>query len=206
MAVPDATLRAWVTGRSLARGVPAPVADRGGWRVDTGMPDEACRWIFAAACPGLSELAETIAEPGRLLKWCGTADAVALPARWRVEGGTWFMRSDTPPPEPHLPAGYRIDLIEERARVQVTIRTLSGDRAANGYAAETPDAFIYDRIVTEADHRRKGLGRAVMAALGATRRDRAIPQLLVATDAGRQLYATLGWSVLAPYTTAAVAG
>jgi GNAT superfamily N-acetyltransferase len=79
----------------------------------------------------------------------------------------------------------------------------AGDRlAAAGHGGAGPDAFVYDRIVTQADLQRKGLGRAVMATLEALRPDPETPQLLVATEAGRALYATLGWHVVAPYASA----
>lgn len=79
-----------------------------------------------------------------------------------------------------------------------------GQVAASGCAAETSDVYI-DRIETAPDHRRKGLGVAVMAALGTARKSLAAPQLLVATEDGRSLYANLGWSVLAPLAAATIA-
>ena len=79
-----------------------------------------------------------------------------------------------------------------------------GDLAASGSAAETADVFIYDRIETAQDHRRKGLGVAVMTALGTARKSTATPQLLVATGDGRSLYANLGWTVLAPFAAATI--
>jgi len=80
-----------------------------------------------------------------------------------------------------------------------------GDVAASGCAAETADVFIYDRIETAQEHRRKGLGVAVMAALGSARRSSAAAQLLSATEDGRMLYEKLGWTVLFPLATAAIA-
>jgi hypothetical protein len=79
-----------------------------------------------------------------------------------------------------------------------------GDLAASGCAAETADVFIYDRIETAQDHRRKGLGVAVMIALGTARKSLVSPQLLVATGDGRNLYANLGWTVLAPFAAATI--
>jgi len=70
--------------------------------------------------------------------------------------------------------------------------------------AETADVFIYDRIETAQDHRRKGLGVAVMIALGTARKSLVSPQLLVATGDGRKLYANLGWTVLAPFAAATI--
>ena len=87
---------------------------------------------------------------------------------------------------------------------QVHIIAPNGDLAANGSAAETTDAFIYDRIETASDHRRKGLGIAVMSALESARKSFSAPQLLVATEDGRSLYTSLGWTVIAPFATATI--
>lgn len=77
--------------------------------------------------------------------------------------------------------------------------------AASGYGVETDDAFVYDRIVTSEEHRRKGLGHAVMAALQKLKISPTVPELLVATEQGRALYASLGWQVISPYSTASIA-
>ncbi|PTS78400.1 GNAT family N-acetyltransferase, partial [Sphingomonas sp. HMWF008] len=50
----------WVYGRSVARWVALPVADYGGWRVDTGSPAEVCRYIFADPTPDVAALARAI--------------------------------------------------------------------------------------------------------------------------------------------------
>jgi len=55
----------------------------------------------------------------------------------------------------------------------------------SGFAADTAEAFVYDCTLTALDHRRKGLGRALMTALRGTRRNPTLPELLVATaDSG----------------------
>ena len=48
MAVSAALVSDWLTARSLARGLPPPIADRGGLRVDVGSDAEISRWVFAA--------------------------------------------------------------------------------------------------------------------------------------------------------------
>jgi GNAT superfamily N-acetyltransferase len=55
------------------------------------------------------------------------------------------------------------------ARGAGSIFSEEGALAANGCAAETKGVFIYDRIITEPEHRRKGLGHALMMALRSTR-------------------------------------
>ncbi|WP_242443674.1 GNAT family N-acetyltransferase [Sphingobium sp. LB126] len=80
----------------------------------------------------------------------------------------------------------------------------TGALAASGYAVETGDICIYDRIVTEPDHRRKGLGHALMRALHDARRHVGGMELLVATQDGQALYSTLGWETISPYSTASI--
>ena len=84
-----------------------------------------------------------------------------------------------------------------------------GSRAARSpaaYAAETARAFVYDRIATSPQHRRRGLGRSLMVALHGSRRDAALPERLTATEDSRALYESLGWEVLSPYLTAYIPG
>jgi len=103
-----------------------------------------------------------------------------------------------------LPSGYRMELHRAGPVTRVCVIAPVGELAASGCAAETADVFIYDRIETAQDHRRKGLGVAVMIALGTARKSPASQQLLVATGDGRNLYANLGWTVLAPFATATI--
>lgn len=209
MGVDPELVRAWLTARSIARGLPEPVADFGGFRVDTNSDKEARRWVFAGVLDGISELGRSIREPRNVVKLCGTTSelACALPAGWVVEGGRWFMELEGSPAAPGaLPSGYRVATSRNGSVATVEIATDSGELAASGHAAETPDAFIYDRIVTEVGHRRRGLGRGVMAALGSCRQSPSARQLLVATTEGEKLYAKLGWRTLSPYSTAYLPG
>jgi GNAT superfamily N-acetyltransferase len=103
-----------------------------------------------------------------------------------------------------LPHGYRIEFHQAGPVTRACIIAPDGALAASGCAAETPDVFIYDRIETAQDHRRKGLGAAVMTALGTARKYAAGPQLLVATEDGRHLYGNLGWTVLAPFSAVSI--
>lgn len=207
MAADPTLLRAWLVARSVARRLPEPVDDFGGLRVDTNSEKEVCRWVFADAVEAIGRLAETLHEPRQLIKLCGTADdlAAVLPRSWTVEGGRWFMALDAnlealgP-----IPTAYRLEQSQEGAVTKVVIRTDGGEVAASGFAAETADAFVYDRIETDVRHRRRGLARAVMEALGSCRQSPSARQLLVATAEGERLYSSLGWRRLSAYSTASL--
>ncbi len=198
---------AWQAAHSIARGSPPPVHDRGGYRVDTNSETEVKRWVFPQLCDGLHAVAREITAPRHYLKLCGADEELrsALPARWEVQPANYFMMAaeascDAAP----LPDGYRLELHQTGPATRACIIAPDGNLAASGCAAETVDAFIYDRIETAQEHRRKGLGVAVMAALGSARRSLESPQLLVATADGRSLYANLGWTVCAPFATATI--
>ncbi len=199
---------AWQSAHSIARGSPSPVHDRGGYRVDTHSEKETKRWVFPGLCDGLREVADQVTAPRHYLKLCGTDAELrsALPARWDVLPVNYFMMAAAGESDARsLPPGYRLELHHAGSVSRACIFAAEGGLAASGCAAEAAGVFIYDRIETAQDHRRKGLGIAVMAALGAARRSVAAPQLLVATEDGRNLYSKLGWTVLAPFAAATIA-
>ena len=199
---------AWQSAHSLARGAPPPVHDRGGYRVDTGTEKEVKRWIFPALCQGLVDVARDISNPRHFLKLCGTSAELrsALPATWEIQPEHYFMAAtDARLETTSVPEGYRLAFHRAGPVTQVRIVAPNGDLAASGFAAQTNDAFVFDRIETALDHRRKGLGSAVMSALGSARTCFKTPQLLVASEEGRNLYARLGWTVIGPVATALIA-
>ncbi|AXJ94730.1 MULTISPECIES: GNAT family N-acetyltransferase [unclassified Sphingomonas] len=205
-AIDPALVRGWLAARSVSRGLPAPVADHGGWRVDTGGEDEHRRYVFAAAGAGLVDLVNGIDAPRIFVKLC--ADEATLralvPPRWSVLPANCMMVRDGPASAATLPAGYRMTVDTNGSVTRVDLIAADGSLAARGYAAESDGVFAYDRIVTEEAHRRRGLGRVVMATLAAARRDAASREVLTATPMGRALYETIGWQVYAPYTTAVI--
>lgn len=204
----DPTLvEAWLGARSVGRGLPLPVRDRGGLRVDTSRPEERRRYVFVRPSEGLRDLAESISEPRIALKLAGTREELAalLPARWRIsEPGFLMVRDGADTDAPPLADAYRLRLSTTAATTEARILTPNGELAASGHAVEYAGVFVYDRIVTDAAHRRRGLGRVVMAALGSARRSAASRPVLVATPEGRALYARLGWTLHSPWTTALI--
>jgi GNAT superfamily N-acetyltransferase len=200
-------MAAWLAARSLSRGLPTPVLDSGGVRVDTGHADERQRYVFVQPCEGLRDLGQSITRPFVALKLCGPADDLLamLPGHWAISSRSWVMgRVESNLAETALPDGYDLSIEGDGPVWAARIVDRAGVLAASGYAVEQGGVFFYDRIRTEPAYERRGLGRALMTALGRCRRDVGSREILTATAAGRALYLTLGWRDLAPYSTAMI--
>ncbi|WKE64040.1 GNAT family N-acetyltransferase [Gallaecimonas kandeliae] len=101
--------------------------------------------------------------------------------------------------------GYHLDTEQTGALVFARLFADTGELAASGQAAIVGAFATFDQIVTAETHRRKGLGRYIMAVLSQCAQDCGATQgVLVATEAGAALYKTLGWSMVSPVTAASV--
>jgi GNAT superfamily N-acetyltransferase len=206
----DALLHTWLQGWAAARALAPPTPQADGLRVEVGWPDQARRFVFPRMSAAFRALGETIEEPLVFLKTCATIEAMraALPPRWTIQAQRWFMTHDASPlPPAPLPAGFALVLDVGGAATIARVVAPDGEIAANGGVVLVGGAAIFDRIGTDAAHRRRGLGRAVMGALHAHAHERGATQgLLAATAEGRALYATFGWKVRAPYASAVIEG
>jgi GNAT superfamily N-acetyltransferase len=211
---PDEIFLAWIRGWARTREVAPPVPHADGFRIEVGLPTQAARYVFAHPAPALRELGETIAQPWVYLKACATSGELRalLPAHWRLEDQHWMMACDARPfpGSAALPRGYALQVDDDGARsgrAHVRVVAPDGALAASGHVALDDRFAIYDRIVTEPAHQRRGLGRAVMHALQAVARAHGRDAgALVATDQGRALYESLGWRLHAPWATAVIPG
>ncbi|AVR95578.1 GNAT family N-acetyltransferase [Pseudoduganella armeniaca] len=204
MTVASQLIGSWLRARSICHGLPAPVPDHGGWRLDTARPGELRRHVFGAACDGLRELGESIDIPEVFLKLCGSGDELLalLPPRWRLDEPRYVMVPGDWPVAAPLAPEYTLRLTRAGAVTTVRIVTAAGAVAATGHAAEWAGVFVYDRIETAPTHRRRGLGACVMHALRQARLDAGTTEILVATAAGQALYRSLGWNTISDYSTA----
>jgi GNAT superfamily N-acetyltransferase len=194
-----ALVEAWAAGWALSRGVGAPIQAMGGHRLVVGQPGHAERLIFPALdAAALSDLAASITAPGIFLKAFCPPEALlaAVDARWSPQPPGDLMAVDlvaAPPPTP-LAAGYVQELRAEGEVLVVEIRDADGELAASGRAALTAGFAVFDKIITDPAHQRRGLGRAVMGVLGERARTLGAARgVLVATPEGRALYEVLGW-------------
>jgi GNAT superfamily N-acetyltransferase len=200
-------IHAWLRARSIARRLPAPVPEGGGLRLETNSPAETCRYVFATPEPRFFHLAKTITASRVFLKLCTTPETMRalLPHPWEVLELDYLM---TPEAEIRIDAsqhaGYTLQVDVEERVICARAITNDGALAASGFAAEHEGTFVYDRISVEVAHRRRGLGRRIMAALATARRDPRSQQVLVATEQGCALYESLGWRVRSPFSTAGI--
>lgn len=199
----------WLAARSVARGLPAPILEHDGWRVDVNTEKEQCRWVFSRISDGLRAVADKLSAPRHFIKLYGSGDALlaALPSHWHIESIGYVMTTDSATRQAKpLPPGYTQQSRNDGAVIVAEIFAPDGNLAASGYAAEAAGVFVYDRIVTEPAHGRRGLGSIIMNTLAQQRQSPAATEILVATDEGRALYTSLGWRVLSPFATAAIPG
>jgi len=194
----------WLAGRSVARGLSLPVPDRGGMRVDTDSPDEFRRYVFAGPEPGITEVAELVRTPRIFIKMCGPGDQLLamVPTGWKLQPYGYLMtQSAVCGPAVSPPPGYRLHVSSYGRCFTATILAEDDTVAASGHAAEHGRAFVFDRISTHPEHRRRGLGKTLMAALGAMRTSAHANNVLVATAQGRALYESIGWKMISVFST-----
>ena len=201
-----ALIERWLTGRSLARGLPLPFHNSGGLCVEVGAVRELRRHVFLDAGPALQACAAQIQTPLIFLKAAVAPDVMraSLPNCWKIEDVAYLMRGPAAiPSNAALPLSYHISLEAEHGGYVVRVIHASGNFAALGRVAVDGGCAVFDQIVTEKAHRRLGLGTVVMLTLDAmAEKAGATERLLVATEAGHALYERLGWTVLAPWSTA----
>ena len=113
-------LAGWLAARSIARGLPLPVPERGGLRVDTGSAIEVRRYVFAGPSPEIRELAMSITTPRIFIKMLGSAERLLelVAPMWQLQPGAYVMihdgRADA---RPALSLGYRLELATEGGAV-----------------------------------------------------------------------------------------
>ena len=192
----------WVEGWSLSRGG-ARHRDGEAWQVDVAAATRAVERIVAQPTPAeLTRLVDETIAPDVWLSVVGPLDGVARETLARLDAVTHAERMMTSQVSARpLPAGVIVDGDGDGRVVHVRVE-VDGVVAARGQAAVVGEDVVFDRIATEPDFRRRGLGRRVMAGLehGAAARG-ATTGLLFASVDGRRLYESLGWREVAELGT-----
>ncbi len=206
--LPPALIETFAHGWARTRGVAPPVSDGQALRIETGLPEETRRYVVARPPGGIAELGQTITDPHILIKAPMPASEVAalLPPHWFVEQtGTIMMVEAMPDTPPTLPPDLRLTTEWAGPVFFVHIVDPQGIEAGRGRMTIIDGWVLHDRVRVADTYQRRGLGRAIMLALGNAGAARGAGRgLLAATEAGRALYQTLGWQTLAPWTTAQI--
>lgn len=189
--------RQWVRGWAWCRDTSDPVEERDGFRVDVGLAGHRVRYVIT----GTASVRErsSLTAPGTWLKVCAPRDEVLplLGPEWVVGEPEYLMSVPLGGGAVGAPpAGYRVEVVGERGFHEVVVLGPGDVPAARGRFAVRDGAAVVDQVVTEPDHRRRGLGKLVVGLVGVRAAERgARVGVLVSTVAGRPLYESLGWRV-----------
>lgn len=195
-------LRAW----SLSRGLPSPIPYTSGFKVNVGFENQKVRFVFPNLNEDFFQLAEQIKEPNIFLKFCGSPTEIKykIPTVWSIEpqGYMMFCFHEMKKKEISLSENYRLSIEVNSGISIIKILTKQNVIAAEGRVVLVEDLAIYDRIITNDNHRRKGLASFLMKELEKIALSKNVcKNFLVATEDGRYLYESLGWELYSLYTS-----
>ncbi|GGP81111.1 hypothetical protein GCM10010215_02730 [Streptomyces virginiae] len=197
--------RSWVEGWTVSRRTPKPVDEPWGLSIRVGLPDQPVRHVLLDTDTETARgLIGAITEPATCIKGFTEPAVMApwFPPAWEPIDPCFLMATDLRPCVVHAPDGYTVGAVRAAdGVVDVRVLAAGGELAASGRIGLTGASCVFDQIVTEKAHQRRGLGTVVMGALtNAAVESGVATGVLGATVQGRALYETLDWKVLAPLT------
>lgn len=216
-------VRRWREGWSVARGWTDCTDLDGIIRLGIGKPDRMVEYFLTDEEPGRVERALRLALSDHhpaAASWITVIaqDATAVRSAFKAmdlepRAPEWLMtaplaevaRSQADSGRPSQPAEpYRVMTQQQAGLIDVRVVTgpdtgeTPAPVAASGRMAVVGTDAVADMISTDPEHRRRGLGRAVMAALtSAAIEQGATDGVLLASQDGLPLYRGLGWSLIA---------
>ncbi|KXH84528.1 GNAT family N-acetyltransferase [Chryseobacterium kwangjuense] len=196
----------WLKAWSLSRQVSLPVEYKSGFKVDVGDEKQKTRYVFSELNDDFLELSQEIDEPWVYLKVCISHDQVqnVVPRKWDIQPPGYMMKCSGPMQSParKLADGYHLEYEKYNTTNLIKIIAQNGDLASSGYIVLMDDLAVYDRIITDEKHQRKGLGSFLMLELEKIALAQGISNhFLVATEEGKALYESLGWELYSHYTS-----
>ncbi|WNZ08738.1 GNAT family N-acetyltransferase [Streptomyces sp. 11x1] len=214
----DGTVRAWVDRWVVSRGAAPPVVEPWGFTIDMGLAHHVTRHVLSAANEEVEEktvrkVADAVTGAGTWLKVFTDASTVGpwLGEGWWIDPEPGFLMTvrlrPREAPAVSLPDGYRLRTWSRGGVIRVMVAAPDGSLAARGQIVPTGATAVADQIETSPAHRRRGLGTFVMDTLAQTALEQgAETGVLAGTPDGRALYASPGWTVTAPLTSAKFTG
>ncbi|MEU7579865.1 GNAT family N-acetyltransferase [Streptomyces sp. NPDC041068] len=195
------TVETWVMGWAVSRCTPPPVEKPWGFYIEVaGKAVEVGRHVLPETDESLvRRAAASVTAPRTWMKMPGEPEEIEpwLSPGWVMayEETGHLMATDLKVTHPVEPEGYTVTVETIGSVIHARVHDAGGRQAAQGQMAVVAEAAVADQVVTDDAHRRRGLGRFVMRTLA----DHALKEgahvgVLGATDAGRALYETLGWT------------
>lgn len=205
-AVSHDIIEKWLRAWTLSRELPLPTKFLSGYKVDVGYEKQKARYVFTELNDDFIRLAETISEPWIFLKVCSSPEEAqnSISDKWIVQPQGYMMSCKSPMniPEVRLPDDYEIEFYNYNVTTVMKVITKNGDLASIGRVVIVDDLAVYDRIITEVNHQRKGLATFLVMELEKIALSKNIHRnFLVATEEGKLLYRSLGWEVCSPYSS-----
>lgn len=199
----------WLKGWCLSREVPFPVPYKSGFHVMVGDEKQKERFVFPELNDDFFQLAHSIDEPWVYLKVSTSPDEFInkIPERWKLQPQGYMMTCFQPMnfPQISLAEGYHLEFSEYNTTFVVRIAAENGEQASIGRVSLIDDIAVYDRIITEKNHQRKGLATFLLKELEKIALSKGITNnLLVATEEGKLLYETLGWKMYCLHTSVVI--
>lgn len=199
-------VESWLKGWCLSRETSFPVPHKSGFYVCVGDEKQKERFLFPELNDDFFQLANSIDEPWIYLKVSTSPDEFIkkIPQRWELQSQGYLMTCFHPMqfPETSLAEGYHLEFSDYNTTFVVRIVSENGEQASIGRVSLIDDCAIYDRIITEKNHQRKGLARFLLKELEKIALSKGFSNnLLVATEEGKLLYETLGWKVYSLHTS-----
>ncbi|PRB04798.1 GNAT family N-acetyltransferase [Chryseobacterium sp. MYb7] len=196
----------WLKGWCLSREVSFPVPYKSGFHVMVGDEKQKERFVFPELNDDLFQLAHSIDDPWIYLKVSTSPDEFInkIPERWKLQPQGYMMTCFYPMnfPEISLAKGYHLEFSEYNTTFVVRIVAENGEQASIGRVSLIDDIAVYDRIITEKNHQRKGLATFLLKELEKIALSKGVTNnLLVATEEGKLLYETLGWKMYCLHTS-----
>ena len=199
----------WLNAWSISRGLTLPTSFNSGFKVEVGYPNQKVRYVFPLLNEDFFRLANEIDEPYIYLKFCGPPKSIIdkIPSRWKIQPQGFMMVCFDKMKEikTELSQDYNLKIDFSKAGYLAKIQTINGEVASEARLILVNDLAIYDRVITNDNHKRKGLASILIKELEKIAISEGVcKNFLVATEQGKFLYEKLGWKLYSLYTSVVI--